>query len=628
MARAGAHRFDIQFLRGVAVLLVVAFHAAVDFAPHGFLGVDVFFVVSGFLVTGIVLRELEAGSFTFTGFYLRRARRLLPAAFSTFAATTALSFVLLTRDQWALYLDQLAGALTFTANIVLWMQADYFAPAAEFKPLLHIWSLSLEEQFYFAMPLALWLVAARWRMPLIGAGIAGSLGLCLYLGGSESAFYLLPARAWQLLAGAACAWLLMRFPSFRLPPVVPWLALAAILVVGLVGFDPVHPRIDAIAVVVATALILLAGDGWLGRGLVSDAVATVGDWSYSLYLVHWPLLVFAFVVFAGDPPVAVTLGLVGLSFVLAWLQFRFVEQPFRRGPRLWPRSAAGAFAAIAGLSVAGAATIAGSIGLSAATAAGPESRRGPATFGFAPRCAHQRPDQVGTCRSAPHAAIAIWGDSNAIHLVHGLRRGRPLVQITHTACVPALGVAQVTGRYNVEWARGCAAFNQSAFDHIVRDGNIRHVILASAFYELLRDNGQHQLVGDEVQPFSDAGRDALIRTIRAMQQAGKTVTVVAPLPRADFDPATCRERMAQDLLVAREDCDFERTEFNDSYVEVRDDLRGIARHLRITLIEPESVICDTDDCQTAFDGRTIYRNASHLNEVGSIMVVERLGLVG
>jgi len=162
-------------LRGLAVLVVVLYHSDLGLLSQGYLGVDVFFVLSGFLITSIILKALDSNNFLFSEFYLRRAKRLLPALYSTLLFTTLLSLAFLTNQQWIEYLDQLNGALTFTANMVLPSQTGYFESASEGKPLLHIWSLSLEEQYYFLLPIALYILPKNYR--LIGISTFAILSL-------------------------------------------------------------------------------------------------------------------------------------------------------------------------------------------------------------------------------------------------------------------------------------------------------------------------------------------------------------------------------------------------------------------------------------------------------------------
>ncbi len=224
-----AKRFDIQLLRGVAVTTVVLYHAFKDVFPQGFLGVDVFFVISGFLICGMILRQLRDKRFSFREFYVRRARRLLPASFTTLFLASFLAIFILTPDEFSAFSSQLLGSLTFSANFVFAAGTGYFDGGADTKPLLHIWSLSLEEQFYFVAPLLLWLTPLRARLGLMIFVTVASLALCLYLSSGVSigsisgqtvenlAFYMLPTRAWELLVGGVAAWVMLERPGLRIP---------------------------------------------------------------------------------------------------------------------------------------------------------------------------------------------------------------------------------------------------------------------------------------------------------------------------------------------------------------------------------------------------------------------------
>lgn len=243
-------RFDIQFLRGIAVLLVVLYHA--NFVPisGGFLGVDVFFVISGFLITSVIVRDVDNRTFSFKKFYSRRAKRLLPATYSTLIFTSVLSYQFLTNSQWIDYIKQLVGSLTFSANMVLLFQTGYFDDSATNKPLLHMWSLSLEEQYYLILPLALFFLPKRWRTSFFTIGITTSIALCfvlIFLNKDEIiAFYTLPTRIWELLIGSLGAWLMLRHPSLNIPKNVKVTILMFMLFIAVLPFDNnTHPGIDA-----------------------------------------------------------------------------------------------------------------------------------------------------------------------------------------------------------------------------------------------------------------------------------------------------------------------------------------------------------------------------------------------
>jgi peptidoglycan/LPS O-acetylase OafA/YrhL len=630
-------RFDIQLLRGVAVLAVVVFHAFRDGFPKGYLGVDVFFVISGFLITGMILRQLEAGNFTFRGFYLRRARRLLPASLSTFAITTALALWLLTPGELADFAKQLFGALTFTANFALMAQSGYFEGAAAAKPLLHIWSLSLEEQFYFVAPLLLWLTPRRWRVPVLVVGAVLSFVLCNLLvsdvaipgvsakAGDKIAFFMLPPRAWELLIGGIAAAAMLRWPGLRVPGWAKYAALAAILFVCVSGVSRLHPGPDALIAGLATATILLGRDDWLHANPITRMIARIGDWSYSVYLVHWPLFAFAYILYLQHPPVVVALGLLAAAILLGWAQYRFVEERFRRSLIERPRRAWGAIAAATGLlAVAGVTTL--------ALATPVDPNLAPAT-GLAVEC-----DQSGAawrdrpaCRTSPQPTVLLWGDSHAMHLVPGilsvLGNGQSLIQTTLYSCAPVPGVVDIRSENAPGWAGQCERHNANVAAQLARLPSVRTVIISSVWTQLFT-GGPHRLRIDGVEgPWRPIAAARLEQSVRAAQAAGKTVILMGPTPRAPFDVGACNARMLSGRLVpfnagcklGRGAIEPEASTINRAFVE-------IGRRTGATVLLPTDVLCDAQQCQTVLNGVSLYRDEGHLSMLGSRLLTERLGL--
>ena len=334
------YRPEIDGLRAIAVLPVILFHAGFSQMSGGYVGVDVFFVISGFLITGILARELQAGQFSLLGFYERRARRILPALLLVLFVTAIFGvFIMLPYELESLGRGTLA-VLLFVSNILFWRESDYFAAASELNPLLHTWSLAVEEQYYILFPLVLW---ALWRwfprgvVPILGLVTVGSLALAdvLSVYKPSANFYLLPTRAWELLAGSLAALYLLRrrAPQGVLAEALSAAGLAAI-VFAIFTYDAgtPFPSLWAIPPIAGTVAIIVAASRatLVGKLLATAPLVGIGLISYSAYLWHQPLFAFARLLDADHHPQPGTmLFLAGGALVLAFLSWRFVERPFR-----------------------------------------------------------------------------------------------------------------------------------------------------------------------------------------------------------------------------------------------------------------------------------------------------------
>jgi peptidoglycan/LPS O-acetylase OafA/YrhL len=342
-----AQRPEIDGLRAVAILPVVLFHAGLG-CPGGFVGVDVFFVISGFLITGIILRELDAGEFSLSQFWLRRIRRLFPALIVLFAATLLAGWKILFPSQFANLAGETISALCAMANFKMRsMLGWYWAPQANTIPLLHVWSLAVEEQFYFVMPLLL-IAAHRWFRKWIGGTVllllVVSLILCRHFGGTDAGFnfYMLPTRAWELLTGCLGACVVRRgaVPSKNVAALAGGIGLWMILFsIFYMGGARGWPNLWTVAPTLGTVLILISPDPECGpllttRLLSIPALRFVGLISYSLYLWHWPIIVF-FTQYKGQEQITPwdRWLIVAASLLAAAASWRFVEQPFRKAPQ-------------------------------------------------------------------------------------------------------------------------------------------------------------------------------------------------------------------------------------------------------------------------------------------------------
>ncbi len=345
------YRPDIDGLRALAVVLVVAFHLDVPLCHGGFVGVDVFFVISGYLITGIIAKEIAAGRFSIAGFYERRARRILPALFGVLVAATLLSTHYLLPDELISYAKTMLAATFSYSNLYFKSTADYFDAPSHTKPLLHTWSLAVEEQFYIFLPVLLYLLSRRlpkYRVAFLWVVAAVSLGYSTWAAfySPDSAFYLLTSRAWELLAGSLLA--LQPYPARRrwMRETMGWVGLGLILLASnrYTSGTP-FPGAAAALPVVGAVLIVSAGRHQatvVGRLFSLAPVRFVGRISYSVYLWHWPLIVFTkmgFLAFLPRTRFGYAGSILGLSLVLGAASWRFIEQPFRVGaPGRWSRN--------------------------------------------------------------------------------------------------------------------------------------------------------------------------------------------------------------------------------------------------------------------------------------------------
>jgi peptidoglycan/LPS O-acetylase OafA/YrhL len=490
------YRADIDGLRAIAVLLVVVFHAFPKAVPGGFVGVDIFFVISGFLISDLIAKEIGNGQFSLLRFYARRARRIFPALFIVLAACLAAGWILLLPvDYRALGADTVWSA-AFAANIALYLQTGYFDAAAELKPLLHLWSLGIEEQFYLVWPLLLMAVARRrwmWQAALAVLAISFACNVALTRANPTEAFYLPISRAWELALGAILA-LARHAPQSllegkpgqlyvqhrsRIRNAAACIGLLLLIAAAtLIDRNTLFPGWWALLPTIGTALVIFAGaDARINRHLLSHrSLVSIGLISYPLYLWHWPLLVFTRIArFGSEPTIIMRLALIATAFALAAITYRWLERPFRFGaPSPWkPLGASIGLAATA------------SLGLLVWTSAGAPARFPDSLHGllrdfqaeanlayrtggcflsetqdasdFAEDCVDKEP------ATAP--LVFLWGDSYAAHLYPGLadqqrtRENFRLAEYTASGCPPVLNFTN-TQRSN------CNAINDNIIGRI------------------------------------------------------------------------------------------------------------------------------------------------------------------
>jgi peptidoglycan/LPS O-acetylase OafA/YrhL len=463
-----SYREDIDWLRAIAVLSVVAFHFETRGVYGGFVGVDIFFVISGYLITGIIQSEAASGAFSFARFYERRVRRLLPALYVMVALTAIPTFQYLLSSERMEFFRSVAAVVTFTSNFFFYLQSGYFDHAAVEKPLLHTWSLAVEEQFYLVLPVLLWALLRltrghRFVLPVaLGAFGLASFVLSVLLmrsDGAANAFFMSPPRAWEFLIGSLVA--VEGLPVSRNALAQKIVRAVALVLIAISIFSlrpgPGFPGINALLPCIGAATYLWSGIGvpTQKRSLYSyqNLASFFGRISYSLYLWHWPL--FTFLRFSKSSLVldaADKLGLFAATVAISYLSWRFIEQPFRER-RLAPTRAS-SFGLAAASTMALLIASAGGIGVGRTAS---DTDRAATqldaynTYDVAPvyrtgRCFSPSDGTFGeACLGfvAGKTNVLLWGDSFAADYFYGLDKGVDsskvnIMQATQPACMPTL----------------------------------------------------------------------------------------------------------------------------------------------------------------------------------------------
>ena len=607
------YRRDVDGLRAVAVMAVVLYHAGVPAFSGGFVGVDVFFVISGFLITSIIAGEIRDGTFSIGHFYERRIRRIFPALFAVIAFSGVVASMLFLPDDFREFGDSIVAATLFVSNIFFWQTSDYFAGPAHLKPLLHTWSLSVEEQFYIVFPAVLWVIhrygQGRWIAWLVAiAALSFALSVWGAVHKPYSTFFLAPARAWELLLGSLVA--LGAFPVvqdrvLRESLGVCGLALIA-FAVGKFSIETTFPGLNALFPCVGAALVLYAGQNSgvtsgetastrVARLLSLRPVVFMGLISYSLYLWHWPLLAFGRYWNGGSLSGPQTATLLAAALVLAAVSWKSIEQPFRtRRFSLSQiqifRSAAAVMFAAAGLGSIAHVTD-GWAGrfpdyLPPIIAGHDELKSGLCFLGQDQSFAEYASE---ACRSGSGSGkkVLVWGDSFAAHLVPGLAAGEAvsLTQYTAAACPPVLGL-EVTRRPH------CRAFNEHVLD-LIREISPDVVVMSARW---------------ETYVPRRIGIGQIQATIDRLTRTGAKVIVVGQSPSFDFaGPYDFVYRKG----TARAAVNFDHA-LNHRMSVMRD----------AAFFDPMPVFCDANDCALRDGSDYLFVDGGHYSLAGSA----RLGL--
>lgn len=633
------YRPEIDGLRAVAVVPVILFHAGFDQFSGGYVGVDIFFVISGFLITSIILTERSAGSFSYLNFYERRARRILPALFLVVIACIPFAWLWMQPRQFEDFGQSIMAVGLFGSNFLFWKEDGYFAEAAELKPLLHTWSLAVEEQYYVIFPLligAIWTFGRRRIMILLALLSFASLGLCEWMAYSypSANFYLLPTRAWELFFGGLCAF--YQTSAQRQKP-SEWLSVAGTLLIlyALFRFDAQtpFPSLYAVIPVIGTALIILYGrkGTYVAKLLSFGPVVAIGLISYSAYLWHQPLFAFARIRSQEDLAIPALFSLILMAFALAYVSWRFVERPFRNRRQVSGRTIAIAGASVGFLLIAvgGAGDItSGFPGRTFAENRSYEdlSRQLESNNGLSSLC-DRKFTLAEECRTAEKPEIVVWGDSYAMHLIDGIIGSNPevrLVQMTKSVCGPFFGIAPILPPlYPKKWAAGCLAFNRDVLDWMKATPSLKYAVLSTPFTTYIKNDASFLTQnGEIIKPsgIAEVQKFALAQfreTLSRLQEIGIRPVVFSPPPQSGLEIGQCLAKSAL-FNLDTSNCDFSFAEYRASNANVFEFLVEIDKDYDVVWLN--DFICDGATCKASLGDVFIYRDTGHLSHEGSRLV--------
>jgi peptidoglycan/LPS O-acetylase OafA/YrhL len=610
------YRKEIDGLRAIAVLPVILFHAGFEAFGGGFVGVDVFFVISGYLITSIILLELEQGRFSIADFYERRARRILPALFVVMFVCLPFAWLWLLPGDMKDFSQSLIAVSVFGSNILFWRESGYFDTTAEIKPLLHTWSLAVEEQYYVLLPLFLmffWRLGKFWILMLLGIVFFSSLVLAQWASVAYPipAFFLLPTRGWELLIGAFSAFYLSKSngiqPNKMLGEIGGWLGVGLILF-AVITFSKAtpFPGFYALVPTVGAVLIILFAtkETSVGQFVGNKVFVGLGLISYSAYLWHQPLFAFARHKSVTEPSELVYVILSIATIVVAFLSWHFVEAPFRvknnfSRKRIFILSLSGSLFFIF-------------IGIQGHINEGFEQRFEKVLNGDigqdgffqymdkkyidceSKTVASQAPRWDGylRCKQSKQGTpeVVLLGDSHAEHFFLGLAENLPSKNVAYYI---------FGGRPYLDNPEF-----KSIFEAILSDSNPQHIILTMHFFGRVDSSG--------------AGlHEGFSPTIKTLLRAGKKVTLVGDIPHFKQDSAYCvysrESKHYSSCSLTMEEVSLQK----NYYEEI---LKKLSDENNLIYVPADVPLCGNNECAMSLGKNILYRDSNHLNIIGSKLV--------
>lgn len=647
------YRSDIDGLRAVAVLAVVLFHAWPNMLSGGFAGVDIFFVISGYLISAILFKANHEGSFSLLNFYFYRIRRIFPALLVVLVSLLVVGWFVLLADEYRQLGKHVSAGAFFLANFAFWSEAGYFDVQSELKPLLHLWSLGIEEQYYLLWPLIVGFVWRR-KIPLMPvmlglASLSFGVGIWLLQSHAKGAFYLPVGRSWELLVGAMLAW--RQYAGYRVLAVQDsrfWANLSSLVglllvaaAITLLDQSQPFPGWRALIPVIGATLLIAAGPrAWFNRVLFeAKPLVAIGLISYPLYLWHWPLLSLVRIVDGSSPPPMLTGSAVAVAVLLATLTYFYVEKPIRRLPvaKCAPMLAGLMLfvASVGGLVVA-------KNGVPVRMEALQERvDRVKWENESDPLCQDTLPIKSRYCRvSDPHRPVTavIIGDSHANRLFEGLSQrfavnNGNLLQIGEGGCLPFW---ELEGGVEGE-SDSCRLRMNKQLDFVLSNPAIGLVFLAGRGPLYISGHGYgdvekdtrtflHRPGGKTEPPYNNLYERALAETVNRLLAAGKKVVFVMDNPELGFNPLSClKSRPVQLSRTPLFPCAVPMAMVEARNEEYRRIVARVAARFPALIVEDsQRALCDKEYCWAMIDGDLLYMDGDHLSRAGAQYVAGQM----
>jgi peptidoglycan/LPS O-acetylase OafA/YrhL len=653
------YRPDIDGLRAIAVTSVVLFHAGWAWISGGYVGVDVFFVISGYLIAGHIYQEVKAGRFSFANFYARRAKRILPALIVVLIVSLLVGLLILSPRELSRFGLSAVSSTLGISNIYFWASTDYFAPVADHLPLLMTWSLGVEEQFYFFFPILLIFLFRQSRVGLLWVvaflsviSLICSIVTIRYY--PSFTFYMLPSRAWELGIGAVLA--IAEADGFSLTK----LSRVAKTGIGLLGLvllaapifiyteNTTFPGESALPPALGTAMLIAVRSSFVNSMLATRPFTFVGRISYSWYLWHWPMLAFCRIASPEplDWPHATVI--VALSLLAAIVSYYFVEQPFRQ-TRHPVRTSLVRYGAAVAASVAVLVAPAAFKGLKMRVPATVNSIE--AASGEREKCIVQygasKPNQSEDCvPNGGRPGIAVIGDSHAAALAPGLRavvkeQGYNLFAMTKSSCPPMYTVTRFMPNHPGH-DQQCAAFNAAVVDIIAKHPEIRTVVMTGYWSAPLIEasEGSRYALKGAPAPVNSEDNKAILQVglaaqVKKLRSLGKKVIVLQDVPIFDVDPIAVvlrQEIPARNLLanvLGANHGPASMLNMSQRFAKEIDTAQNavnaaILSDQDVALIDPKHYLCGKAGCEFMSNSQILYIDNQHLSAAGAAIVARNL----